>query len=211
MQLEQLRPHLWRWTAPHPDWRPRADWDQEVASVALVRDEEFVLVDPLAPPGQDAERFWRAVDRDVEHHGAPHVVLTVPWHVRSTAEVVQRYPGTRVWVYEPGADDVELVTDRFADGDALPGGLVPFGARGEPEAVLWSAEHRALISGDVILSSNGGPRLLPASWLSRGVTLTEIRTALAPLLELPVELILPALGEPVTEDAAAALARALSA
>ena len=34
---------------------------------------------------------------------------------------------------------------------------------------------------------------------------------LAPLLELPVELILPAHGEPVTEDAASALARALSA
>ena len=206
MQLEQLRPHLWRWTAPHPDWSPQADWHQEVACAAIVRDQEFVLVDPLAPPGDDAERFWRAVDRDVEHHGAPHVVLTNPWHIRSTAEVVERYAGTRVWAYEPG--NVELVTDRFRDGDALPGGLVPFGARWEPEAVLWSAEHRALISGDVIL---GGPRLLPASWLSGGVTLADVRAALAPLLELPVELILPAHGEPVTEDAAAALARALSA
>ena len=207
MQLDQLRPRLWRWTAPHPDWRPRADWDQEVACTALVSDE-FVLVDPLAPTGDDAERFWRAVDRDVEHHGAPHVVLTVPWHQRSTAEVVDRYSGTRVWVYEPGAKDVQHVTDRFTDGDALPGGLVPYGARWEPEAVLWSPEHRALITGDVIL---GGPRLLPSAWLSRGVTLADVREALAPLLELPVELILPAHGEPVTEDAAAALARALSA
>ncbi len=208
MRLVQIRPHLWRWTAPHPDWTPGADWDQEVACAALVRDEEFVLIDPLAPPGEDAERFWRAVDRDVEHHGAPHVVLTVPYHVRSTAEVVQRYAGTRVWVYEAGVDDVELVTDSFAEGDALPGGLVPFWARWEPEVVLWSPEHRALITGDVI---HGGPRLLPASWLSADVTLADVRAALAPLLDLPVELILPSHGEPVTEDAAAALARALSA
>jgi glyoxylase-like metal-dependent hydrolase (beta-lactamase superfamily II) len=211
MQLEQLRPHLWRWTAPHPDWRPGADWDQEVSCAAVVCDEEFLLVDPLAPAGEDAERFWRAVDRDIEHHGAPHVVLTVPWHVRSTAEVVRRYPGTRVWAYEPGAADVDLATDQFGDGDPLPGGLLPFGAHGEPEAVLWSGGHRALITGDVILSSDGGLRLLPSSWLSRGVTLAQVREALAPLLDLPVELILPAHGEPVTEDAAAALARALSA
>jgi hypothetical protein len=208
MQLEQLRPHLWRWTAPHPEWSPRADWDEEVACAAIVRDEEFVLIDPLAPPGEDAERFWRAVDRDVEHHGPPHVVLTVAYHVRSTADVVRRYAGTRVWAYEPGAGGVELATDRFTAGDALPGGLVPFGAGGEPEAVLWSPEHRALISGDIIL---GGPRLLPASWLAPGVTLDDVRAALAPLTELPVELILPGHGAPVTEDAAAALARALSA
>jgi hypothetical protein len=105
----------------------------------------------------------------------------------------------------------DVVNEQFTDGDALPGGLVPFGAGGEPEVVLWSAEHRALITGDVILSSNGGPRLFPASWLSRGVTLADVRAALAPLLELPVELILPGHGEPVTEDAGAALARALSA
>jgi glyoxylase-like metal-dependent hydrolase (beta-lactamase superfamily II) len=211
MELEQLRPHLWRWTAPHPDWRPGADWEQEVACAAIVRGDEFVLVDPLVPPGDDGERFWRAVARDVEHHGLPNVVLTVPWHDRSTAEVVERYPGTRVWVYGPGAGDVEQVTDRFGDGDPLPGGLVPFGAHWEPEAVLWSAEHRALITGDVMLSSTGGLRLLPASWLSKGVTLDEVRQALAPLLDLPVELILPAHGAPVTEDAAGALARALSA
>ena len=210
MQLEQLRPHLWRWTAPHPDWRPRADWDQEVASVALVRDEEFVLVDPLAPPGEDAERFWRAVDRDVEHHGAPHVVLTVPWHVRSTAEVVRRSPVRASGSTSPAQTTSSSSPTDSRTGTLCPAGSFPRGTR-EPEAVLWSAEHRALISGDVILSSNGGPRLLPASWLSRGVTLADIRTALAPLLELPVELILPAHGEPVTEDAAAALARALSA
>ena len=196
----------------HPDWRPKADWDQEVACIALV-ENEFVLVDPLAPQGADAERFWRAVDRDVEHHGPPNVVLTVSWHDRSTAEVVERYEGTRVWVYEPAAGDVAQTTDVFTDGDALPGGLVPYGAGGEPEAVLWSPAHRAVIAGDLLLGSDSfgnALRLLPASWLSKGVTLAQVRAALAPLLDLPVELILPAHGEPVTEDAAAALARALA-
>ena len=205
MKLDQLRPHLWRWTAPHPGWRPGDDWDQEVACAAIVRDEEFVLVDPLAPE-DDAERFWRAVDRDVEHHGPPHVVLTVAWHARSAAEIANRYPGTRVWVY--GDPEGVPVTDAFSPGDELPGGLVGYDARWAPEVVLWSAEHRALLTGDVLL---GGPRLLPDSWLSEGVTRDDVRAALAPLLELPVELILPAHGEPVTEGAATELARALSA
>jgi glyoxylase-like metal-dependent hydrolase (beta-lactamase superfamily II) len=200
MRLEQLRPHLWRWTAPHPDWKPEhaeggQGWEQEVACAAIVRDREFVLVDPLVP-ADDEDRFWRAVDRDVEHHGAPHVVLTVAWHGRSTPEIAARYPGTSVW----------------AHGDPLPGGLVAFDARWAPEVVLWSAEHRALITGDVILGgASGGLRLLPDSWLPDNVTRTDVAEALTPLLELPVELVLPAHGEAVTDDARGALARALSA
>jgi hypothetical protein len=215
MRVEQLRPHLWRWTAPHPDWRPEhaedgQGWEREVASAAIVRDDEFVLVDPLAPTDErDADTFWRAVDRDVEHHGAPHVVLTVAWHRRSTDEVVGRYEGTRVWVY-CGESEGGAFTDAYDTNTVLPGGLRAFDARWAPEAVLWSAEHGALLTGDVILGAGpAGLRLLPDSWVPDGMTRADVAEALAPLRELAVELVLPAHGDPVLADGAAALERAL--
>ncbi|MGZ8694818.1 MAG: hypothetical protein ACXWYS_05205 [Gaiellaceae bacterium] len=216
MRVEQLRLHLWRWTAPHPDWRPEhaedgQGWEREVGSAAIVREDEFVLIDPLAPTDEaDREEFWQAVDRDVEHHGVPHVVLTIAWHFRSTAEVAARYPGTRVWLRDNADAGPISPTDRFAVGDELPGGLRAFDGHWMSEAILWSPVHRALLSGDVILGApGGGVRLLPDSWLPEGLTRDELREALAPLLELPVELVLPAHGDPVLADGAAALERAL--
>ena len=218
MRVEQLRPHLWRWTAPHPDWRPEhaedgQGWEQEVGCAAIVRGDEFVLVDPLAPTdAEDAAEFWRAVERDVEHHGTPHVVLTIAWHFRSTAEVAARFPGTRIWLRDDADAGPITPTDRFGVGDELPGGLRAYDGHWMSEALLWSPEHRALLSGDVILGApEGGVRLLPDSWLPEGMTRGELREALAPLLELPVELVLPAHGDPVLADGAAALEHALRA
>ena len=129
---------------------------------------EFVLVDPLAPADEaDSEEFWRAVDRDVEHHGAPHVVLTAPWHRRSTDEVWARYDGTRVWAYR-GETEGGTATDRYDLDTELPGGLRAFDAHWAPEAVLWSAEHAALLTGDVILGASDGVRLLPDAVAVRG-------------------------------------------
>jgi glyoxylase-like metal-dependent hydrolase (beta-lactamase superfamily II) len=216
MRVEQLRPHLWRWTAPHPDWRPEhaeggQGWEREVACAAIVRDDEFVLVDPLAPAETHyVAEFWRAVERDVEHHGPPHVVLTIPWHFRSTAEVAERFPGTRVWVRADADPGPVTPTDRFGVGDELPGGLLAFDGHWMAEAILWSPAHRALLTGDVILGAPDGEiRLLPDSWLPEGMTRDGLRDALAPLLDLPVELVLPAHGEPLLAGGAAALERAI--
>ena len=180
MRVIELRPHLWRWTAPHPDWRPEhaedgQGWEREVASAAIVRDDEFVLVDPQAPADEaDREEFWRAVDRDVEHHGAPHVVLTVPWHRRSTDEVVgavRRHAGLGLSRRDRGRHG-----DRPYDLDTeLPGGLRAFDAHWAPEAVLWSADHSALVTGDVLLGAGPvGLRLLPDSWVPEGMTRADV-------------------------------------
>jgi glyoxylase-like metal-dependent hydrolase (beta-lactamase superfamily II) len=215
MRVEQLRPHLWRWTAPHPDWRSEhaeggQGWEREVGCSAIVRDDEFVLIDPLAPTDEaDSEEFWHAVDRDVEHHGPPHIVLTVAWHRRSADEVWSRYDATRVWAYL-GETEGGTATDRYDPDTELPGGLRAFDAAWATEAVLWSEEHRALFTGDVILGAPGGLRLLPDAWVPEGKTRKGIAEALAPLLELPVELVLPAHGEPVLANGAAALERALN-
>jgi hypothetical protein len=218
MQVAQLRRHLWRWTAPHPDWRPEHaegdGWEREVAGTALVLEDAFVLVDPQAPPeGDERERFWRAVDNDVEHHGPPQIVLTVPWHLRSTNELASRYDGTTVWVYADAPPEAGVEpTHTFGLDDELPGGLRAFAGGWENEVELWSAAHGALITGDVILGApGGGLRLLPDSWLPDGLTRVEVVSVLAPLRELAIELVLPAHGDAVLEGGAAALRQALDA
>jgi hypothetical protein len=109
--VEELRPGLWTWTAPHPDWH-----DQPVVrSYAVERGDAVVLIDPVAPP--DA----LPAGRDVQ------VALTCTWHSRSSselgapeAEVDSRpgfYPAERVlWLEEHGA---------LVFGDSFPGGPIP--------------------------------------------------------------------------------------
>jgi hypothetical protein len=214
MLVEKVRPRLWRWTLLHPD----ADTDGEyvynqgldkVACAAIVRRDTFVLIDPLAPAaGDDREKFWRAVDRDVEHHGTPHVVLTTSWR-RSTAAVAERYPGTRVWVHTDAHPDGAEPTDSFSAGDELPGGLAVYDGY-DRYPVLWSPEHRALIGGDPLVgaTTDAGRLRSPTTWPEQQPRIAKV---LAPLFELPVELVLPAHGDPVLTDGAAALRHALQA
>jgi hypothetical protein len=63
------------------------------------------------------------------------------------------------------------------------------------ERVLWLSEHGALVFGD---SFPGGP--IPDDWLPEGQTRADYRSWLAPLLELPVELVLPTHGDPGGRD-----------
>ena len=77
--------------------------------------------------------------------------------------------------------------------------------------LFWIPSHRALVAGDVLLGDEEGDvRLVPDGWLAEGTTREQIRAALLPLLDLPVELLLLTHGEPVRADAHAALAAALS-
>src|SRR5262245_30567009 len=91
MDVQELRPGLWRWTGNHPEWDHAETWGPEVASVFAELENSVVVVDPLVPQ-DDEERFWAALDRDVRRSGLPlHVLLTVHWHERSVAAVLDRY------------------------------------------------------------------------------------------------------------------------
>ena len=219
MDVRELRPGLWRWTAPHPEWTPEEGgpdgWEQEVASYALVQRDGLVLFDPLAPPTgtPDADRFWRRLDEDVERHGPPAILVTVFWHARSSQEILDRYPGAAVWADERAVGELGKrvrATDTFRVGEPLPGGVTAHeGGRGG-EVLFWLPSHRALVAGDVLLGADGsGARICPESWL-RPRTREDVRAALRPLLDLPVELLLLTHGEPVEHDAHGALERALA-
>jgi hypothetical protein len=49
--MKELSPGVYRWTAPHPEYRTRAE---EVACYALTAPEGLSLVDPLVPGGSAA-------------------------------------------------------------------------------------------------------------------------------------------------------------
>lgn len=207
MDVAEIAAGLWRWTGHHEEWK------EEVGSVFCETDDGVVLVDPLVPP-EDAERFWRALDRDVQRVGGQvHVLVTVFWHVRSTAAIVDRY-SARVWAPSTSRAAVErrsgVVTDVFRPGETLPGGIQAFRSARRTEVIFWIPQHRALVPGDVLLGDGtGGVSMCPESWLPEKTGHPELAASLRPLLELPVRRVLVSHGEPVLEDGRKALAAAL--
>jgi hypothetical protein len=201
-ELRELRQGLFRWVADHPDAVPSpeprspADWGPEVGSVAYAAPDALLLVDPLVP----AERVALLSELDglVRSHGRPvHIVTTLKWHRRSRDALAERYDAT---------------TSRARA--TLPQGVETVTIRGAGETMVWLPGPKALVPGDRLLGDDGGGlRLCPDSWLGylpSGMRRPELRTALRPLLDLPVELVLVAHGEPVLAHGREAIARALS-
>jgi hypothetical protein len=155
-----------------------------------------VLIDPLLPSDEERERALAALDELAEQSGAVSILTTIGFHRRSRDELANRYRAS---------------TSRARN--ALPSGVETIPLRGLGETMVWLPEHRALVPGDRLLGDGvGGLRLCPQSWLGylgTGVTLAELREALRPLLELPIEIVLVSHGEPVLEGGGEALRRAL--
>jgi glyoxylase-like metal-dependent hydrolase (beta-lactamase superfamily II) len=197
---EELRPGLWRWTGHHEEWR------KEVAAYAVVTEDELVLVDPLLSGGD-----WGRLERGLGERRL-HVLLTIHWHARSAADVARRFPEARVWAHSRNRAAVARrapVTDVFRLGEELPAGLVALEARPRSEVLLWAPRARALIAGDALLGDGErgeGLHTCPAGWLPQSTDLDDLRAALRPVLDLPVELVLPSHGSPAFSGAREALA-----
>ena len=220
MQVAELAPGLWRWTGRHPDWTPDQGgpegWEPEVASYYCETGEDVLVLDPIVPAeDDDRDRFWRALDRDVERAGAVHVILTCAWHARSSAELVSRY-GARLWVPKvavPALPAGLAASDPFGPDDVLPGGGAPIaGAGDEPDILVWLPSHAALVAGDTLLGGGAaGIRMCPDSWLGDADPVAERAALRERLAGLPVERVLPTHGEPLLARARDALERALAA
>jgi len=203
VEIEQIAPHLWWWTAPHPDWTPDSfkdgqGWEHDVSCYALVEQEAFVLFDPLVPAG-DEKRFWHAVDRDVDHHGPPAVLLTVFWHARSSQAILERYNGATTWVHAASREPFDeriRVTNTFSDGDLLPGGVEAIAMHHHQEAAFWLPGHRAVVLGDSVLGYESRIDLAPASWLGDGETAEEAAASVHRALEREPETLLLTHGGP---------------
>jgi glyoxylase-like metal-dependent hydrolase (beta-lactamase superfamily II) len=209
VDVERIAPGLWRWTGYHEEWK------QDVGSVYCELGDCVVLVDPLVPP-EDTERFWRALDRDLARMSAPvHVLVTIFWHTRSAAAMVERY-GARVWAPTTSRAAVARragkVTDPFRPGDPLPGGIEAFRTARTTEVLYWIPGRSALVPGDVLLGDGkGGVRMCPESWLPGRKGHAELAETLRPVADLPIDRILVSHGEPVLRNGRAVLAAALRA
>ena len=213
MDAEEIAPHLWHWTAPHPDWKPSnrgkdgLGWDQIVSSYALVADDTLVLIDPQVPEDESqAVQLWEGLDRDVEAHGPPAIIISVHFHARSAEDIAGRYDGSSTWA---PADDPKRRLERartYDTGDELPAGIRVFGAGMPGERALYLPSHKAAVFGDAVLD---GVRLLPDSWLDKGITKGDVVAALRPLLDEDIELVLLTHGGPVSDTPREQLERAL--
>ena len=200
MDVQELRPGLWRWTGTHPEWEHAEHWGPQVASVYAELEDAVVVIDPLVPADEE-KRFWEALDRDVERAGRPlHVLLTVHWHERSVAAVLDRYHAP-LW--------------RPEEQGELPQGVRAETVKGSDwtEALFFLEPQRALVAGNLLIGRDGGVEL-PVEWFpkdEREWARTELKADLRRrLAELPIELVLPSHGEPVLENGAAALEKALA-
>ena len=82
MEVEQLAPGLWRWSTVRAG--------SEVWCVYYETPDAILLIDPVVPA--DADRFFGALDRDVQRLGARvAIVSTSTERVADAAELAQRY------------------------------------------------------------------------------------------------------------------------
>lgn len=198
--LIELRPGLYRWEARHPDADQNpdpgspADWGPDVGSVAYLSADALVLVDPLVPA--DRPDIQEPLD-ELARRRRVVILTTMPFHRRSRDELAARYRAS---------------TSRAKR--SLPAGVETVQIRGAGETMVWLPEELALIPGDRLLGDDrGGLRLPPESWLRylpSGMRHPELRAALQPLLDLPVEMVLTSHGAPVLTGGRHAIAAVLN-
>jgi hypothetical protein len=191
--MREIAPGLHHWTAPHPSYDPdavpgsAADWPEQVGCTLYQAPDAAVFIDPQVP-----DALWPALDELVASR--PVVVLTtIRWHSRTRDAVLARYDGTKIRYDAP-----------------MPAGVDALSFASFGETMYWLPGPQALVPGDRLIGDGaGGVRPCPQSWLDAG-TDDELRAALQPLLELPVEHVLCSHWEPVLGGGHAALERALA-
>jgi glyoxylase-like metal-dependent hydrolase (beta-lactamase superfamily II) len=220
--MRELRPGLWHWQAPHPEWQSTEPWGPWVSSYAIDDGERLLLFDPIAPP---SELEALAADRETA------IVLTCPWHERDSRGLVERFgvpvytplPDTAedlmrkwgltaeqagdgspdvVWLLKEGIGEA----NKYAAGDRLDVGVEAFPGEKPNDTVLWVESHGAVVAGDTLVDFGSGLEINPR-WLGEDMTREQLVDGLRPLLDLPVEHMLATHGVPFDR---AALERALS-
>jgi hypothetical protein len=213
--MHEVRPGIWHWQTPHPDWGGENEewWPQEVSSYAIELGNELLLFDPLGVPEELAAR-------------ATAIVLTAPYHERDTRTLAKE---RELPVHTPPADTWQDWVDKFfidpekvrglesedlawlRGGEGVghfhapgewPFGIQCFAGREDNDVILWIPAVGALVCGDSL--SDFGDGLSIQLGGRKNVTTEQVAERLRPLLDLPVEVVLPAHGQPTDLAAVAA-------
>ena len=210
--MREVRQGVWHWQSPHPDWGEDEWWPELVSSYAIEVGDDLLLFDPLSVPDELRER-------------ATAVVLTAPYHERDAR-------GLRLPVHTPPADTWEDWVEKFGidpekvrgmesedlawlrAGEAeghfhgpgpWPFGITAYAGREENDLVLWLPWISALVTGDSLSDFGDGLGIQMGG--RTHLTPADVAARLRPILDLPIELVLPAHGEPTDRSA---LERALA-
>ena len=218
--MDELAPGIYRWTAPHPEWRSSVE---EVVSYALVDGEALALVDPLLPSQDDARRapLLADIDEMIGEARRLELLVTIPYHTRSAETLYERYSRTvptLIW----GHAGVKKRLTRLAPLEVIPqsaageaaeiaDGAVLAYTIGKPrrsEYPLYFPGLRAVVFGDAVVGAQGGLRF----WNQGSSTGADwYRDVFAPtvgaLAERDVEHVLVTHGPPVIGGRAASARR----
>jgi hypothetical protein len=201
--MEELRPGIWYWQAPHPDWGGEEQewWPELVSSYAIELGDDLLLFDPLAVPDDVRRR-------------ATAVVLTAPYHERDARTLglpVYTPPADtwQDWVEKFGVDPEKVrgmesedlawlrageLEGHFYGPGEWPFGIHAYAGREDNDLILWLPAVGALVCADTLSDFGEGMDVHLGG--RTYVTKEQIVERLQPLLDLPVELVLPAHGQP---------------
>lgn len=225
--MDEIAPDIWYWTQRHPEWHPRGVFGAQVGSYALrlraSRDQrsgaDTLLVDPLFDPDGEPPA---GLDELVAAGDGLLIVVTIGYHVRSTADAWARWGDAHALTILAH----ESVARRLPKGaplrpitraDVLPHGLVAqrIGNPRRNEMPIYVPQHRALLVGDAIVVT---PERELRVWVQHELTAQRRRwyrdrlaPSLASLAALDVERVLVTHGPPVLSDGSAALSAAIAA
>jgi len=200
----ELGERLTYWTAPHPRWRPNPEWPEAVGSVLYAAPDSLVLVDPLVRDDL-APDAWDWLDEAVAATAKPvAVLLTAPWHERSTRAVAARYRAA-VWA-------APRARARIADLPQLgsvPRGIGLFAPRGvdDGQVAFVFEDERTLVVGEFFVGTPSGLRVAPSPETQ---DLREFLMSLEELQRLPIERVLVSHGPPVESRGKEAISAALA-
>ena len=219
--VRELQTGLWHWQAPHPDWESSEPWGQEVSSYAIDDGKRLLLFDPLGVPNEIEEL---AAERETA------IVLTSPGPsgIRRPSSSSSACPSTRrhrtqertscgssgsapsiegfvspdlKWLFEEEGGEAH----QFLAGDRCPSAWRR--SRDGRTTTSCSGSSPGGWSSWRTLADFGQGIEINTRWLRGGVTREYVADGLRPLLDLPVELVLPTHGAPTDRTA---LERALS-
>jgi hypothetical protein len=210
--VREVQQGLWHWQSPHPDWGEKEWWPELVSSYAIELGGDFVLFDPLSVPDELPER-------------PTAVVLTAPYHERDARGLglpIHTPPADtwQDWVEKFGIDpdsvrgmeSEDLAWLRAGEGEGSfhgpgewPFGITAYAGREDNDLVFWLPSINAIVAGDSLSDFGDGLGIQMGG--RKHLTRDDVAERLRPLLDLPVELVLPAHGEPTDR---AALERALA-
>jgi hypothetical protein len=203
--MRELPPGIRHWQSRHPEWNEEQWWPPEVSSYAIELGDELLLFDPLEVPDAIAVR-------------ATAVVLTAPCHERDARTLVRRYglpvhtPPADTWqdwvekfLVDPervrGMESEDLAWLRAGEGEGhfhgpgdWPFGIRAFAGREDNDLVLWLPSLAAVVCGDSLADFGDGLAIQLGG--RKNVTEEQVAERLRPLLDLPVELVLPSHGLP---------------